>query len=312
MIVKTQGLISVSLLILAGCQALPEPSLALSTAPAIASVAPVDHRVVYRLGVPPMRSTRRLWSRYQPLVDQVNAQVTGFRLELESAQSEPNYEEKYRRRLLDVMVMEPSRVVEAESLGYSVAAQTGSGDRIAGLIAVRRDAKINRVNDLRGRTISFSSPQALASTLMVRMWLREASFPLDRAAHVVYTGSQEGALLNVLIGSSDAAGVSKEGWESFIAQYSFARSKVEARWLTDDLPGSALMVQRRLSRQDRRQVVDAFLSLKTTPAGRAALAQAGYSEFRFGDSASYDPIWEFLNQYQHAFGPIAVASRVAP
>ena len=312
MVIKSKALISLSAMVMVCCQAFSETSMALTRSAFRTSASTGTDKAVYRLGVPPMHSTRRLWSRYQPIVEQINATVTDFGLELESAQSELVYEQKCRERVLDVVLVEAHRVLDAEKLGYSVIAQTGTQDRIAGLIAVRRDSRIRQVSDLRNRTVDFSSPHALASTMMVRMWLREASFPVDRTAHVVYVGSQEGALWNVLLRRSDAAGVSKDGWASFIAQYPFAREQMEARWMTDELPGAALMAQDRVSSLHRRQIAEAFRRLSSNARGKSALEQAGISEFRRGDTVTYDPVWEFMGQYQRAFGRVPSDKKILP
>src|SRR5689334_16907908 len=130
----------------------------------------------YEFGVQPMRSTRQLYERYSMLVAVLNSSVSGFKLHLVSAQTDERYDQKLKSRELDVAIVEPHRVLEAERLGYKAIAKVGNADRIAGVIVIRTDSEIRRIADLKGKRIAFPSPSGLASAMMVRMFLRDAGF----------------------------------------------------------------------------------------------------------------------------------------
>ena len=260
----------------------------------------------YRFGVQPMRSTRRLWARYQPLLDEINAGVTGFRLRLESALSEQAYQDKVDAGALDVVIIEPHRVLAAEEKGYAVFARTGNKDRISGLIVVRGDSPIRNIGDLKGKTLCFSRPDALGSTMLVRRWLWEASFPIQRAGKIIYAGSQESALLQVYLRSADAAGVSRSAWEAFREQNPHMIADLQVKWRTDDLSGPAVMAHKRVPAGHVRQIENALLHLNDSKPGRQAMQQSGFFEFRHGEDVSYDDVWAFLNDYRRLFGPDSV------
>jgi phosphonate transport system substrate-binding protein len=194
-------------------------------------------------------------------------------------------------------------VLPAERLHYRVFARTGARDRIAGIIVVRRSAGITRIRDLAGRTLCFSRPDALASAMLVRRWLWESSFALREARRIIYAGSQESAVLQVYLGNADAAGVSRDGWAAFAAQYPHALPELETKWQTNGLSGPAVMAHSRISREHVQQMLSALTSLIEAPLGRSALLSAGVSEFRPGESASYDDVWEFVTDYRRLFGP---------
>ena len=257
----------------------------------------------YRFGVQPMRPTRRIWERYSTLVDELNASSSGFKLRLVSAQTDETYNRKLREGKLDFAIVEPNHVLEAEPLGYKTIARAGNADRIAGVIAIRRDSGITRIADLKGRTIAFSSPDSLAGTMLVRLYLRNAGLRLDRSSTSRYVGSQESALVEVATHGADAAGVSRAGWYEFVDQNSFLSERLEPRWTTEELPGAAVMVGSGVTQKHIRDVQRSLLALKRTAQGRAALARAGFSEFRYGEEASYDVLWEFLANYARVFPP---------
>ena len=163
--------------------------------------------------------------------------------------------------------MEPHLVLDAEQLGYRIFAQSGRLDRIGGVIVVHRAAQIRNLGDLRRRTICLPPANALASTMMVRMWLHEAAFDLDRSARVIETTSESNALLTVCEGGADAAGVSREGWKAFAAENPEAAADLEAKWATDTLSGPALLAGANVIPSDLLTLQSAFASLSSTETG---------------------------------------------
>ena len=253
-------------------------------------------RATYSFGVQPLGSARTLWKRYDPLIDCVNASLSGVAIQLESALTPEVYDTKLHAGKLDVILIEPHVVLNAERLGYRVFVQTGHQDRIGGVIVVHRGAGIHKVRDLRRHVICLPTPEALASTMLVNMWLREASFDLDRQARVLYTGSDANALHTVYQRGADAAAVSWDGWENFAAANPEAAADLEAKWKTDTLSGPALMVHERVPPPDIELLTKAFAGLSDSERGRAALQTAGFSLFRPAGSAPYDDVWEFVGR----------------
>jgi len=283
--------------LLAGCGRTEPPD-------PIPAVAPMPARTAkppYRFGVPPIGSARVLFSRYAPLVDCINVNAKGVELELESALSPAAYEAKFRKGGLDIVLVEPHLVLDAEQLGYRIFALSGRLDRIGGVIVVHRASQIRKLRDLRRRTICLPPANVLASTMMVRMWLHEAGFDLDRSARVIETTSEANALLTVCQGGAEAAGVSLEGWKVFMAENPEAAAELEAKWATDTLSGPALLAGTGVMLSDLQTLQSAFASLSATETGRTALASAGYSGFRSAGSASYDDVWEFVTEYRRVF-----------
>jgi phosphonate transport system substrate-binding protein len=174
---------------------------------------------------------------------------------------------------------------------------------------VRRDSEIDQIRDLKGRTIAFSSPTALASTMLVRMYLRDVGFNLDRSTTARYVSSDESALIAVAAKEADAAGVSKDGWARFSSENDYLAAQIVPRWATEELPGAAVMINDKLPAGHVRQLQKALLSLAGNEAGSLALKTAGFTQFRYGEEASYDELWEFLNNYARAFPGRAHPSR---
>ena len=62
------------------------------------------------------------------------------------------------------------------------------------------------------------------------------------------------------------------------------------------------MAHRRVPAEHVTELAAALITLAANENGRAALKQAEFTEFRHGESASYDELWEFLIKYRRIFG----------
>jgi phosphonate transport system substrate-binding protein len=251
----------------------------------------------YRFGVEPMRPVERLVERYLPLIDYLNCSSADFHLRLESALTYQTYKEKLRTAQLDIAIVEPHQVVEVETFGYQVFARAGRQDRISGVILVRRDGSVRSVRDLRGKTICFASPDALASTMLPRMRLLAGGL---RPSHADFrfAASSTSAIFELLSGQAAAATSSRAAWETFAVNYPEAAAQIEVKWRSTDLPGSALMAHSRVPRAHVRQVARVLTNLHRNKAGGHALKHAQYTAFSEAESGSYDEVWEFMNAYQ--------------
>ena len=290
--------------VFSGCRVAPAPTDYLpsySTEPPLRATG-----TEYSFGVRPIRDTKVLWDTYAPLIREVNANLSSFKLTLESALTETTFDTKLRRGELDAALVEPHRVLDLGPCGYAVFARAGDRDKLAGVIVARRDLNIRRVRDLRGQVFCFSSPGALASTMLVKVYLKKAGLDLQRHAEVRHTGSSDSSLLNLLAGDAAAAGVSRSVWERFTAQKPESENALQALWRTDELPGPALMAHSRIPPEHIAELRSAFVALSKTEAGQRALSAAGLHSFQNAESASYDSLWEFLHEYQRLFGEVPV------
>jgi ABC-type phosphate/phosphonate transport system substrate-binding protein len=249
-----------------------------------------------------MQEARLLWSRWHSLIDELNARVTRSYLRLESALTDPTYEARVRAGEFDIVLVEPHRVLEYETFGYRVFARVAAEDRIGGVIVTRADNAVRSPQRLAGKTIAFSSADALASAMLVRHWFREETGrDLTRVCTVLYAGSESSALKALAVGDVQAAGVSRAEWEHFRVRYPHWSRVLQGQWYTETLSGPALMAHDRISRDDVGEIRSALTGLAATPTGREAVNRTGYHGFRAAAGASYDDVWEFVHNYRRIF-----------
>ena len=258
----------------------------------------------YSFGAPAIRHARSLWDRYALLVGALNRASEGFIVKLESAQTADTYDAKLRAGAFDFAIVDPYQVLVAENLGYAVIARTGKPDRISGVIVTAREGGIHRVAALRGRNIAFTNSTALAATLLNEYGLLENGLNVRKQAVVLYTHSPETSLLSVSLKRVDAAAVSLADWEVFRRDHPQSAGELNVLWRSDDLSGPAVMASGSIPPAHVRSLQAALLQLGSQSSGRDALQRAGISEFERADSLSYDDVWDFLQRYQRALGPL--------
>jgi len=258
----------------------------------------------YSFGVPSIRPVRSLWDRYAQLIDALNRAGAGFTLKMESGQTPDTYDAKLRAGVFDFAIVDPYQVLLAENLGYKVIARTGKPDRISGVLVTARQGDVHRLTDLRGRGIAFTNTTALAATLLNEYGLLESGFDVRKRAVVLYTHSPETSLLSVSIRRVDAAAVSLADWEVFQHDHPASAGQLTVLWRSDDLSGPAVMASGSVPLAHVRSLQTALVQLAANDNGRDVLHRAGISRFEPGDSVSYDDVWDFLQRYQRALGPL--------
>jgi phosphonate transport system substrate-binding protein len=289
-----------SSVLLAGCARQPADYTPLyGSSPLVPNTIPQ-----YSFGVPAIRHARSLWDRYAQLINALNRDSTGFTLKMESAQTPDTYDAKLRARVFDFAIVDPYQVLVAENLGYAVIARTGKPDRISGVIVTARQAEIHRLADLRGHTIAFTNSTALAATLLNEYGLLENDLDFRKNAIVLYTHSPENSLLRVTFRRVDAAAVSLADWEVFRRDQPASAALLRVLWQSDNLSGPAVMASGSIPRAHVQNLRAALTQLGAQRNGREALRSAGISEFEPADSVSYDDVWDFLQRYRRAIGPL--------
>ena len=258
----------------------------------------------YSFGVPAIRHARSLWDHYAQLIEALNRTSAGFTLRMESAQTPDTYDAKLRGRVFDFAIVDPYQVLVAENLGYAVIAHTGKPDRISGVIVTARQGDLHGVADLRGHSIAFTNSTALAATLLIEYGLLQSGLDVRRQAIVFYTHSPETSLLSVSIKRVDVAAVSLADWEGFGRDHPASAAQLAILWRSDNLSGPAVMAAGSIPPTHVQSLRAALTQLGAQPAGREALRSADISEFEPGDSVSYDDVWDFLQRYQRALGPL--------
>ena len=256
--------------------------------------------VEYAFGIVPLHNAIQLFETYEPLVDEINSHVSALTVKLETARDYPNYERKVRDRKLHFVMLNPHLVIPAEEHGYEIIGRTG--DKVRGLIVIRKDSNIQRVRDLKSASISFGARTDLPGTMMTKVFLKQSGLDVDKKAKPKYVGSQESALMNVYFGLSAAGCVSDSTWNVFQSARPDLAQSLLVRWETEPLLGLGILARDDVPHEHVRAVARVLFELNASVRGRKILEAIKVSSFKPADSGTYDGLWEFLNDYRKMFG----------
>ncbi|MEA3208804.1 MAG: hypothetical protein QOE70_1861 [Chthoniobacter sp.] len=250
----------------------------------------------------PISNPAKLFEVFQPLVDLVNAQATDFVLKMESSQNYVDFEHKIATRRVHFVLVNPYQTMRSETHGYKVFGKMGDDDRFRGLMVVRKDSGIQEVNDLRGAPISFPAQSAVAACMMPKLFFKQHGLDVETEAQPQYVGSQESTLANVAQGLTRAACVWQPAWDGFVQDQPEVAAQLEVKWQTDPLINNGFVVRDDVPEAHLRVVSEIIFGLHTHTAGREILARLKLSRFEPANSATYDPIRDFLKTFEQALG----------
>ena len=290
-------------LLLAACEPPPASKpLQYSTAPAGVS-APV-----YRFAVHPLHNPQLLADAYQSLVDHLNLQLSKARIEskieLEASRDYQAYEEKFRARSPDILLPNPWQTLQAMQVGYRVIAMAGDAEDFKGIFIVRKDSGIKTPADLKGKTVSYPSPTALAACMMPQYFLHQQGIDINRDVRNAYVGSQESSIMNAYLGQSAAAATWPPPWRLFQRDHPAEAAQLELIWETPPLMNNSVMLRDDMPAAVGEVVRKTLLDLVQTPAGRKILAGMSTARFHAADDASYASVRDYITTFEREVRPV--------
>lgn len=290
----------VLLALVSGCRKDVPPA----AGPAYASRPPGPAATIeYVFAVNPLHNPVRLYEIYQPMVDLINTQTGDFRLKLEASYNFAAFERKLATRAVHFALPNPYQTLVAEQTGYRVFAKRGDDENFRGIILVRKDSGIHEVSDLKGATISFPSPTALAATMMPKYFLKKHGLDVERDAHPVYVGSQDSAIMNVYQGLAKAGCSWLGPWEQIVREKPEVANVLVVQWITDPLINNSLMVRDDVPEAHWQKLHEILVTFHTNATGLAIMSRMSLTRFDAATSATYNPVRAFLKDYESAFPP---------
>lgn len=260
--------------------------------------------VTYIFGVHPLHNPERLFEVYQPMIDYINNRLNGAKLRLEASRNYPAYDKKLFSGYYDFSLPNPYQTVTAVQNGYKIFGKMADDENFRGIILIRKDSGIEEINDLKGKNISYPAATALAATMMPQWYLHTHGININTDITNSYVGSQESSIMNVYLGKSSAASTWPPPWRAFIKERPEVAEQVIIKWQTPSLPNNGLVVRDDVPQAVVQQVKDIILSLHTHPEGRTILQAMELSRYETADNATYEPVREFLKQFEQEVRPI--------
>lgn len=268
----------------------------------IKSAAPAKS---YRVGCP-FNTPETLFAIYQPLIDYLNVRLGGPVLELEASRDYEAFEQKLYYRNFDFALSNPYQTVMAVTNGFRIFAKMGDDDQARGLILLRRDSPISAVGDLKGKTISYPAPSALAATLLPQAYLHEHGLDTQKDVDNRYVGSEESSILSVYLGRAAAGTTWPSAWVRFQRDDPAKAAELTVKWETPSLPNGGWVARDDIPPELVDKLTTLLLSLHESEEGRRLLDHMLVSRFEPATDSTYQPVQDFLRQFNDTVRPVAL------
>lgn len=259
---------------------------------------------VYTFAVHPLHNPQKLNQAYQPLIDYLNKQLNGAKLELEASRDYGSYEEKIRARTPQFLLPNPWQTLQGMKNGYHVIAMAGDPEDFKGIFVVRRDSGIAKPADLRGKAVSYPSPTALAACIMPQYFLHQQGINVNKDIDNRYVGSQESSIMNAYLGQTAAGATWPPPWRAFQKDHPKEAAEMKVVWETASLINNAVMARDDVPLPLREQVRAALLKLRDTPEGRSILAGMETARFRAAADADYAVVTRYVARFEKEVRPV--------
>ena len=268
-----------------------------------AATAPKDV-TEYKIGVFPNKTQINLTEDYLPLIELLNSKYKNVRFSLDTSRDFPSYEAKIKEGKLDFLFSNPWQTLEAEKTGYKVIAMVGDAKDFKGLIVVRKDSGIRAPRDLKGKTISYSAPTALASCIMIQYHLHKQGINALSEIDSRYVVSLESALMNAYLKETVAAGTSPRAWRTFQDDHPIEAQKLTVISETPHLINNSVMARKDVKSDVQEVVRNSLLKLHETPKGQKILKGIETDRFFEATDNDYEIVRDFVERFEKEVRPV--------
>jgi phosphonate transport system substrate-binding protein len=122
---------------------------------------------VHIFDVVPQLTASKIYSTWSPLLQRVG-QDAGLCFELRVAGTIPEFEQKLLKGEPEFVFLNPYHAVLAYQKKKYQPLLADSSELLTGIVVVRADSAIQSLDELRGKSVAFPSPNSFAATLLIR------------------------------------------------------------------------------------------------------------------------------------------------
>jgi phosphonate transport system substrate-binding protein len=252
---------------------------------------------VIHFGIHPLHNPEKLFEVFGPLTDLFNEKIPEVEFIFEASRNYNAFEEKLKRRQLELALPNPYQTIMALQYGYKIFAKMGDDKNFRGLIIVRKDSLIKEIADLKNKKISYPAATALAATMMPQFFLYQHGLNILKDVKNMYVGSQESSILNAYLKESDAACTWPPPWLAFIKNNPEKAKELEVRWETPSLVNNSLIIRDDISPELKEKISNILLHLHETARGQKILRVMELSKFEPASEQTYQRVKDFIAQF---------------
>ncbi len=236
--------------------------LGLTEAPRAAEAS--AEQTVFRVGVVPQFESRRIFSTWRPLLDEL-ARRTGYSFELAGSPKIPIFEREVNAGQFDLAYMSPYHLMLAHRNQAYEPILRRADHWLQGILVVRNDSPIQSLDELSGQRIAVPSPNALGASLLMRAELA-GIHGIKIETEVVQTHTS--VYLHVAKNLTPAGGGVVQTLET---QPQALRDQLRILYRTRKLAPHPLGIHPRVGIEVRRRIIDTLLAIAEDPATKPLL-----------------------------------------
>jgi phosphonate transport system substrate-binding protein len=248
-------------------------------------------------GIHPLHNPARLHEFFGPITDYLSNNIEGVSFKIEASRNYATFDEKLYSGKFHFALPNPYQTINSFKHGYKVFAKMADDENFRGIIIVRKDSGVNKVADLKGGSVSFPAPTALAATMLPQYFLQEHGLDVMQDIDIQYVGSQESSIMNVMLGNTIAGATWPPPWRTLSKERPQLAKEMKVMWRTHSLPNNSLVARKDIDQQTIDKVKALLLTLHEHPQGKAWLAKIGLSQFETAENETYDPVFEFIARF---------------
>lgn len=233
-------------------------------------------------GVVPQQSAKKMAEKWQPLIDYIS-NFTGLDIEFKTAKDIPTFESDLAQGKYDLAYINPYHfVVFNESPGYrSLVHQKDK--KIRGLIVVRKDSPIKKIDDLAGAEIAFPAPAAFAATIITSAHLRNNDIPFIPR----YVNSHDSVYLAVQRNFFSAGGGIMRTLNTSPENL---RKDLRVLWTSEGYTPHPIVTHPNMAEADRQAILNALIAVSNDTSKSLLLKNIGLSGFTASDDKDWDDV----------------------
>lgn len=253
---------------------------------------------IYHFGVHPLHNPIKLMESYQPLMEYLNKNIEGAKFVLEASRDYSNFEEKYKNGKLEFILPNPWQTLGAIKSGYTVIAMAGDPADFKGLFIVRKDSGIKEPADLKGKSVSYPSPTALAACIIPQYFLHTHGIDVNKDITNLYVGSQESSMMNVYLKTTAAGATWAPPWRDFQKTHPKEAAQLKSIWDIESLVNNSVMVRDDIPENIKIRVQKCLIELDKTQEGKKILQNLETNFFLLANNDDYGVVQTYSDRFE--------------
>ncbi len=213
----------------------------------------------FTVAVVPQFPAEEIFRDWTPVLKEVS-RLTGLDLKLKTYASIPEFETAFLSGEPDFAYMNSYHAVMAKKAAGYTPILRDDATRLTGILVVRKDSPITRVQELEGATLAFPSPNAFGASLYIRALLTE-EYKINFKPEYVTTHSN--VYRHVVTGRVPAGGAIRK---TLAEETPELQAQLRVLYETPSTYSHPIAAHPRVPAQAREAVLQAFLTLGANPA----------------------------------------------